>query len=96
MFLSTLMYALWSPLDAGALRVKVSAALRLDLYPPHDNYGALTHARLEILLLKEADQRSGDDIYPRIDRQLLGGGILFGRYETLRHILVEFILTVCR
>lgn len=59
------------------------------------NDGALDQARLEILLVKEAEQRSSDGIYPRIDQQLLGGDQISARYEPLRRILVDFILTVC-
>lgn len=62
---------------------------------PHGTYGPLARARLEILLVKEAEQRSGDDIHPRIDQQLLGSDKTFGPYETLRHIMVDYILNVC-
>ena len=62
---------------------------------PHGTYGALARDRLEILLVKEAEQRSGDDIHPRIDQQLLGSDKTFGHYETLRHIVVDYILNVC-
>jgi hypothetical protein len=110
MFCSTSMYALRSSLDAKAPQMKVSATLGLEPYPivrsygkllcfvhaPCNNYEAPAQVRLEILLVKEAEQRSSDDIHPRIDQQLLGGDRTFGRYETLRRILVEFILTVCR
>lgn len=89
--------------------MRASTALGLEPYPnvrPHDNllcssnasrgdYCPLARVRLEILLVKEAEQRSGDGIHPRIDQQLLGGDRLFGRYEPLRRVLVEFILTVC-
>lgn len=61
---------------------------------PFDNYGALAQARLETLLVKEAEQRAGDDIHPRLDQQILDGDTPFGPYETFRRILVEFILTV--
>ncbi|KAF9642119.1 hypothetical protein BDM02DRAFT_3193868 [Thelephora ganbajun] len=50
--------------------------------------------RLEILLVKEAKQRSGDGIHPRVDRQLLGSDRTFGHYETLRRLIVQHILTV--
>lgn len=62
---------------------------------PHNTYSPLAWVRLEILLVKEAEQRSGDDIHPRIDRQLLGSDKTFGHYETLRCIMIEYILTVC-
>lgn len=62
---------------------------------PYGTHGARARARLEILLVKEAEQRSGDDIHPRIDQQLLGSDKTFGHYETLRHIMVDYILNVC-
>lgn len=57
---------------------------------------SLAQARLEILLVKEAEKRSDDGIHPRIDRQLLSNNQTFSCYETLRRILVEYILTVCQ
>ncbi|KAF9781374.1 hypothetical protein BJ322DRAFT_1080688 [Thelephora terrestris] len=69
--------------------IPASVALEPYLVPrPQDQI------RLEILLVKEAEQRASDGIHPRIDRQLLSSGRTFARYETHRHVLVEFILTV--
>lgn len=61
----------------------------------HDIYGLLAQTRLEILLAKEAEQRSVDGIHPRIDRRLLGNDWTFGHYENIRRNIVEYILTVC-
>lgn len=63
--------------------------------PPCDAHGTLARDMLEILLVKGAEQRSGSDIHPRIDRQLLGSDETFGHYETLRCTMVECILTAC-
>ena len=62
---------------------------------PCNIYGVLAQARLEILLAKEAEQRSVDGIRPRIDRRLLGSDQTFGHYENIRRIMVKHILTVC-